>query len=181
MNIRDTDLDEVKIIEYEKSYDNRGCSFPVFTKRDLEQAGIFFDYVEEKLYCPTKAGTLYGIHFQNNPKAQSKLLYCMQGRGLDYAIDLRKGSSTYLRWTCIELSAENRRQIYIPKGFGHVFLSMEDATQVVMRIDEYFDPAYSRQIAWNDPSIGIPYPIHTPILAPHDVHAPRFKNSDINL
>jgi dTDP-4-dehydrorhamnose 3,5-epimerase len=137
--------------------------------------------VEERVYYSEKAGTLYGIHFQNNPKAQAKLLYCIKGRGIDYAVDLRKNSSTYLQWVSVELSADNRKQIYIPKGFGHVFISLEDNSKNVMRYDEPFDSRYSRQIAYNDPEIRIKYPISNPILAPHDIDAPLLANSDLNL
>lgn len=112
---------------------------------------------------------------------QAKLLYCIEGSGLDYAIDLRKESSTYLKWVSVKLSSENRRQIFIPKGFGHAFLSLEDKTKVVMRIDNYFDSKYSRQIAWNDPMIGINFPISNSILAQHDIVAPKLADSDINL
>lgn len=181
MKIHKTDIDEVKIFEYEEKHDNRGSSYSICSKRELEQMGIFFDYVEENVYYSKKAGTLYGIHFQNNPKAQSKLLYCIQGKGMDYAVDLRKDSPTYLKWISVELSAVNRKQIYIPTGFGHVFLSLEDNTKVVMRIDEYFDSRYSRQIAWDDKSIGIEYPITSPILAPHDMNAPLLKECDLSL
>jgi dTDP-4-dehydrorhamnose 3,5-epimerase len=181
MKIESTKLKEVKVIEYEQKYDNRGLSYSIYSKKELEQEGIHFDYVEERVYVSEKAGTLYGIHFQNNPRAQAKLLYCTQGRGIDYAVDLRKTSSTYLQWISVEISADNRKQIYIPKGFGHVFISMEDNTKNVMRYDEPFDYCYSRQIAYNDPEIKIEYPVRNPILATHDVNAPLLADSDLNL
>lgn len=181
MRVENTGLHEVKIIEYERKTDNRGFSCPTYRKNDLAEAGIAFDYTEEIEYFSEKAGTLYGIHFQNAPRAQAKLLYCTQGRGIDYAIDLRNGSPTFLKWIGVELSADNRKQIYIPQGFGHAFLSLQDHTKNVMRIDEPFDPRYSRQIAYNDPDIAIPYPIDAPILASHDIHAPLLADSDVNL
>lgn len=97
MKITDTSLQEVKIIEYEAKSDNRGFSYPVYNKEDLREAGIFVEFSEERIYVSQKADTLYGIHFQNDPKAQAKLLYCIEGRGIDYAIDLRNDSPTYLR------------------------------------------------------------------------------------
>ena len=99
--------------------------------------------------------------------------------GLDYAVDLRPGSSTYLQWVCVELSAENRRQILIPKGFGHAFLALEDNTRNVMRFDEPFDARYARQVKWNDPRIGIDSPIRQSILAPHDVAAKTLDETDV--
>jgi dTDP-4-dehydrorhamnose 3,5-epimerase len=181
MIVESTKLEEVKVIEYEQKCDNRGHSYSIYHKSDLEQAGIYFEYVEERVYVSEKAGTLYGIHFQNNPQAQAKLLYCIQGRGIDYAVDLRKTSSTYLQWIAVELSADNRKQIYIPKGFGHAFVSLVDNTKNVMRFDEPFDRRYSRQIAYNDPTINIKYPLDRLILAPHDVNAPLLANCDLNL
>lgn len=181
MKVECTKLKEVKVIEYEQKYSNRGFSYSIYCRKELEQAGINFEYVEERVYFSEKAGTLYGIHFQNNPKAQAKLLYCIEGSGIDYAIDLRKKSSTYLQWVGVELSADNRKQIYIPKGFGHVFISLQDNTKNVMRYDEPFDDRYSRQIAYNDPEIGIEYPVDNPILAPHDINAPLLADSVLNL
>jgi dTDP-4-dehydrorhamnose 3,5-epimerase len=181
LKVTPTDLSEVLMLEYEKHYESRGCSYSNFSKQELNDAGIKMDFVEETVYCPEKAGTLYGIHFQNNPMAQAKLLYCTRGRGLDYAIDLRKASKTYKRWVCVELSSENRTQIYIPKGFGHAFLSLEDNTNVVMRIDNCFHPKYRSGIAWNDPDLNITFPITKPILAQHDIEAPCLKDSDCNL
>ena len=181
MNVTETNLKGVLILTYDEKYDNRGYKYNNFSKDELAQHGIIFDCVEETMYCPEKAGTLYGIHFQNNPAPQSKILYCIKGRGLDYAIDLRKDSPTYLEWASVELSEKNHKQIYIPKGFGHVFLSLEDDTKVVMRIDEYFNHNYSRQIAWDDEQINIQYPVENPILAWHDVIAPKLFESDLNL
>lgn len=181
MKIYSTCLSEIKIIEYDKKIDNRGFSHSVYNKVEMEKAGIYFEYSEEKIYYSQKAGTLYGIHFQNNPKAQAKLLYCIQGSGIDYAIDLRKDSATYLKWISVELSTENRKQIYIPKDFGHAFISLEDNTRNVMRFDEPFDSRYARQIAYNDPAIGIEYPINNPILAAHDINAKFLVASDLDL
>lgn len=181
VKVTQTDLPEVLILEYEKYPEIRGYSYTNFSKRELNEAGIETDFVEENVYCPKKAGTLYGIHFQNNPMAQAKLLYCTKGRGLDFAIDLRKDSKTYKQWICVELSADNRKQIYIPRGFGHAFLSLHDNTSVVMKIDNYFDQKYRRGIAWNDPELSIAFPIDKPILAQHDIDAPFLKDSDCNL
>ncbi len=181
LEVSKTALEGVFILDYTSRLDNRGMAYTTFSKRQLKEAGIDVDFVESNVYCSNKVGTLYGIHFQNHPVAQSKLLYCIEGKGIDYTVDLRKQSRTYLKWISVELSKANRRQILIPKGFGHVFLSLEDNTKVVMHIDEYFTKDYSRQIAWNDPQIGIEYPNSTPILAPHDIHAPLLKDSDCNL
>jgi len=170
-----TALPEVLILEYEKQFEIRGCSYSNFSRRELDELGINTDFIEENVYSPKKAGTLYGIHFQNNPMAQTKLLYCTKGSGLDFAIDLRKDSKTYKRWVCVELSSDNRKQIYIPKGFGHAFLSLEDNT------NNYFKQKYSRGIARNDPDLNITFPINKPILSLHDIEAPFLRDSDCNM
>jgi dTDP-4-dehydrorhamnose 3,5-epimerase len=180
LRVTQTALSEVLILEYDNHLELRGNTYANFSKRELDSLGIRDDFAEENVYCPQKAGTLYGIHYQNNPMAQVKLLYCTKGRGLDFAVDLRKNSKTYKQWICVELSSENRKQIYIPKGFGHAFLSLEDNTHVVMKIDNYFQPEYRRGIAWNDPELNIAFPVDNPILAQHDIEAPFLKDSDCN-
>ncbi len=175
------DLKEVKVLEYGINEDNRGISYKLFSKDELASVGIFTEFLEEILYCPAKKGTLYGIHFQNYPKAQSKLLFCTKGRGIDFAVDLRHNSDTYKKWVSVELTPQNRKQIYIPVGFGHAFLSLEDDTHIVMRIDNYFDSELSRSITYADKELNIEFDIIDPILSERDKYAPSFKNCDCNL
>ncbi len=175
-----TELKEVLILEYEPRDDKRGTVYKNFSKKDLEEVGITTEFVEEYLYCPTKKGTLYGIHFQNKPKAQTKLVSCTKGRGLDFAVDLRRNSKTYKKWVCVELNPENKRQIYIPKGFGHAFLTLEDNTNIIYRIDEYSDPNLQRAISYKDDVLNIPFNIENPILSLQDITAPYLKDSDCN-
>jgi dTDP-4-dehydrorhamnose 3,5-epimerase len=174
-------IEDTWVLEYAIKEDNRGISYRYSSKEDLEQSGIFTDFVEEILYCPTLKGTLYGIHFQNHPLAQTKLLFCTKGRGLDYAVDLRKDSKTYKKWVCVELSPENRKQMYIPAGFGHAFLSLEDDTHVVIKIDNYFDPILQRAITYNDAELKIDFKVSDPILSEQDQKAPSLKDCDCNL
>lgn len=181
IKITKLDLPEILVLEYDIDKDNRGAAYKNFSKKELQSIGINVEFVEESVYCPVKKGTLYGVHFHNNPKPQTKLLYCTKGRGLDFAVDLRHKSATYKRWVCVELSPENRKQIFIPAGFGHAFLSLEDNTNVVMRIDEYFDPKYRRGIAYNDPELNIKFPVKNPILSDADCISPLLKDSDCNL
>lgn len=181
LKVTQLELKEILVLEYETKVDNRGMSYRTFSRQELEGVGISTEFIEETLYCPIKKGTLYGIHFQNHPKAQTKLLYCIKGRGLDFAVDLRHDSKTYKKWVCVELSKENRKQIYIPVGFGHAFLSLEDDTNVVMRIDNYFDSNLMRAIAFNDVDLNIDFKILNPILSEMDSSAPDLANCDCNL
>ena len=181
MKKESTALPEVKVLCYDLKTDNRGYSHPVYVRSALLNGGIDFDYCEERIYFSAAAGTLYGIHFQNAPCAQAKLIYCISGCGIDYAVDLRRDSPNYRKWVGIEISEENRKQIYIPKGFGHAFLSLVPNTRNVMRFDVPFDNRYLRRIAYNDPTIGIAYPVSRPVLAPHDIAASLLDDSDANL
>ena len=181
MKMIHTELPEVLILEYDLMMDKRGEKHSVYREKELEEAGIQFHMVSEMTYYPKKTGTLYGIHFQNNPKPQAKIMSCEQGAGIDYSVDLRKSSPNYKKWVGIPLEANPRRQIYIPEGFGHVFLSLEEDTIVHMKINQEFDDRYSRQIAWNDPEIAIDYPIRPQVLALYDMVAPALAESDCNL
>ena len=181
LNITPLAIKDVLLLEYTVKEDNRGISQRMFSKAVLEQAGIITEFVEDILYCPAKKGTLYGIHFQNHPKAQTKLLYCLKGRGLDFAVDLRHQSPTYKQWVCTELSSDKRTQIYIPPGFGHAFVSLEDETKVMISIDQYFDIELQRAIWYADPELGLDVPFAHPILSPQDINAPLFRESDCNL
>ena len=174
-------IEDVCVLEYDLQEDPRGISYRYSSKQALETAGICTEFVEEILYCPRNQGTLYGIHFQNHPKAQTKLLFCTKGKGLDFAVDLRKNSRTYKKWVSVELSLENRKQVYIPAGFGHAFLSLEDDTQVVMKIDNYFDPGLLRAISYTDSELAIDFQVEDPILSEQDRQAPSLRDSDCNL
>jgi dTDP-4-dehydrorhamnose 3,5-epimerase len=174
-------LEEVLLLEVETHEDNRGMFYRNFSQRDLDTIGITKPFVEERLYRISKAETLYGIHFQNKPKPQAKLLYCTKGWGLDFAIDLRKDSETYKQWVCVELSEDDQKQIYVPAGFGHAFLAMADDTRLVFRIDEYFDPDLSRSISYKDEEIGLKIDLDNPILSTQDAQAPFLRDSDCNL
>lgn len=108
-------------------------------------------------------------------------MFCTKGRGLDFAVDLRSNSKTYKKWVCVELDSKSRKQVYIPAGFGHAFLSLEDDTHVVMRIDNYFDQDLSRTISYADSELIINFNVSNPILADYDKNAPSLKNSNCNL
>lgn len=160
---------------------NRAISQRSFSKKELNEAGIKTKFVEEILYSIKKKDTLYGVHFQNHPKVQTKLLYCTKGRGLDFAIDLRHDSKTFKKWICVELNPKNGKQIYIPAGFGHAFLSLEDDTHLVMSIDNYFDSTLSKAISYNDVELNIDFNVLNPILSENDRNAPTLRECDCNL
>ena len=181
MKVSQTDLNEVLVLEYEANTDNRGTSSHVSSKRELEEAGILTDFVEETSYQILKSGTIYGIHFQNNPQAQTKLLFCTKGRVLDFAVDLRRASGTFREWVCVELSPENRKQLYIPAGFGHALLTLEECSIVNMKIDKYFHPSLSASVSYSDTGLHIDFGIADPVLSESDANAPTLLESGCNL
>ena len=181
MRIIETELPGVAVIDFGLLRDNRGPKRTVYSAAQLSEAGMGFPVATEYAYYPEKAGTLYGIHFQNNPKPQAKQICCTRGRLVDYVVDLRRASPDYCRWTAVELAADEGRWLHIPAGFGHAILTLEDDTALRMRVDVDFDPDCRRGVAWNDPQIGIRYAVARPILAPHDAAAPLLADCDINL
>ena len=181
LKIMNLKLPEVLLLEYPINQDSRSLFHITFSKELLHQAGIENEFIEEITYHPMKKNTFYGIHFQNHPKAQAKLLYCTKGRILDIAVDLRKSSSTYKKWVSVELNADNKKHLYIPAGFGHAALTLEDDSTIVMRIDNHFDSFLSKAIQYNDPALALSLDVTNPILSAQDINAPLLKDCDVNL
>ncbi|MCX8084255.1 MAG: dTDP-4-dehydrorhamnose reductase [Calditerrivibrio sp.] len=180
MKVLDTKLRGVKIIETEYYGDNRGWFTESYNKERFLQHGIAVDFVQDNHSFSAHKGVLRGIHFQNNPKAQSKLVRCIRGRILDVVVDLRKGSNTYKQWISVELSDENRRQIFIPKGFGHGFVALTDNVEIQYKVDEYYSKEYDRTIRYDDPEINVQWGTKDPILSDKDKNAPFLRDSDLN-
>jgi len=180
MKVTNTKLDGVLIIEPVYHQDYRGYYSEVYSKKTLEQLGIFNTFVQDNHSYTIKKDTIRAIHFQNNPKSQCKLVRCTNGRVLDVVVDLRQDSPTYKQWISVELSKENKKQVYIPHGFGHGFLTLCDDCEVLYKVDQYYDPTLDRAIAWNDPQINILWQVKDPIISLKDSNAPTLKDSDVN-
>lgn len=180
MKIIPTELPGVYIIEPKVFEDERGWFMETYSYKIFQELGISVVFVQDNHSYSRKKYTLRGIHFQNNPMAQSKLVRCTRGRILDVAIDLRKGSPTYKKWIAVELSDENKRMMFIPKGFGHAFLTLVNDVEVQYKVDEYYSKEYDRTIRWDDPEIAIDWPVKEPILSEKDKNAPFLKDSDCN-
>lgn len=125
-------------------------------------------------------GTLRGLHFQSNPKAQAKLIGCTKGVILDVAVDIRKGSPIYKQWIAVELTAENHKQLLIPRGFAHGFVTLTDDVEVQYKVDEYYAPECDRSIRFDDPELGVDWGVAELILSEKDLKAPPLKDSDYN-
>lgn len=180
LKITDTNFKGLKIIETDLHCDNRGWFTESYTKNRFVENGVDVEFVQDNQSYSAKKGTLRGIHFQNNQKAQTKIIRCTRGAIIDTVVDLRKGSDTYKKWFSIELSAENRKQLLIPKGFGHAFLTITDDVEVQYKVDEYYSKEHDRSIRFDDPEIGIEWGIEDPILSEKDLNAPLLKDSDVN-
>lgn len=136
--------------------DNRGYFMETYNQKDMEEAGLTMKFVQDNQSCSAK-GVLRGLHFQKE-YPQGKLVRAISGSVFDVAVDLRKGSETYGKWFGVELSAENKKQFYIPEGFAHGFLVLSDCAEFCYKCTEFYHPEDEGGIAWDDPTIGIEWP-----------------------
>ena len=144
----------------------------------MKELGIDSVFVQDTHSFTELKGTIRGLHFQNGAAAQAKLVRVLSGAVLDVAVDLRKGSPHYLKWVAVELSAENKRMLYIPRGFAHGFLTRKDNTEFLYKVDNAYSPENDRSIRFDDPQIGVDWGIKTPILSDKDRNAPLLNDSD---
>jgi dTDP-4-dehydrorhamnose 3,5-epimerase len=181
MNIIDTFLPGVKVIVPKVFGDHRGWFMETYSEALFENAGINLKFVQDNQSFSATKGTLRGLHYQLNPKAQTKLVRCTKGAIFDVAVDIQKGSLTFGKWFGIELSAENKKQLLIPKGFAHGFMTITNDVEVQYKVDELYAPEFERGIIWNDPAIGIKWPFDiTPVLSAKDEKAPLLSEADKN-
>jgi dTDP-4-dehydrorhamnose 3,5-epimerase len=139
--------------------DSRGWFSETYSERAFAEYGVTCRFVQDNQSYSARRGTIRGLHFQVPPKAQAKLVRVMRGRILDVAVDLRRGSPTYGGFVASELSAENGRQLYVPVGFAHGFCTLDDDVDVVYKVSDFYGPECDGGIRWDDPSIGIPWPV----------------------
>lgn len=175
MHVTKTELNDVYIIEPCVFGDQRGWFMESYSKMKLAEAGIECDFVQDNQSFSAHKGTLRGLHFQLNPKAQAKIVRCTQGAILDVAVDIRKGSPMYKKWVAVELSAGNKKQLFIPRGFAHGFVTLTDNVEVQYKSDNYYAPDYEGTIIYNDPEIGVEWGDGDFILSEKDKNAPRLK------
>lgn len=149
----------VRLIKTKRFGDDRGWFSETYSEARLAAEGIHQRFVQDNQSCSTFVGTVRGLHFQRPPHAQAKLVRCIRGRIIDYAVDLRKGSPTYGQYVSAELTAENGWQLYVPVGFGHGFVTLEPDTEVAYKVTDIYAPDCDGGIVWNDESIGIDWPL----------------------
>jgi dTDP-4-dehydrorhamnose 3,5-epimerase len=178
MNIKKTFFKGVYILEPDVFQDNRGFFIESYNKSLLIQEGIDIDFIQDNHSFSKNAGVLRGLHYQLNPKAQTKLVRVCTGAIFDVVVDIRKNSDTFGHWISVILSEENKRQILVPKGFAHGFCTLVPNTHVIYKVDEYYHGEHDRGVLWKDPVIGIDWPVATPILSEKDSKLPLLRNID---
>jgi dTDP-4-dehydrorhamnose 3,5-epimerase len=168
ITVTETRLPGVLIVEPKVFGDERGFFVETFRDDEYAAAGIAGPFVQDN-HSRSRKGVLRGIHYQEPP--QGKLLRCTAGSLLDVAVDLRLGSPHFGEWVAVELSASNFKQLWVPAGFGHAFLALDDVTELQYRCTEYYAPAAEGAVRWDDPEIGIEWPISEPTLSARDAAA----------
>jgi dTDP-4-dehydrorhamnose 3,5-epimerase len=159
--------------------DDRGFFMETYKASEFKENGIDYDFVQDN-HSRSQKGVLRGLHYQLKPMEQGKLVRCVRGRIWDVAVDIRKGSPWYGRWVAVELSEENKLMLWVPPGFAHGFVALEDNTEVIYKVTNEYAPELGRGILWNDPDLGIEWPIKKPILSEKDKNQPLFKEAENN-
>ena len=174
MQIETTPLTGVLILTPARFGDTRGFFSESWNRARMAEAGINIDFVQDNHSLSSKAGTVRGLHFQTPPHAQAKLVRCGRGALFDVAVDIRAGSPTYGQWFGTELSAENGRQLLVPVGFAHGFVTLTENTEIIYKCSDYYAPDCDRAIAHDDPDIGINWGVSRAkrILSEKDAAAP---------
>jgi len=154
--------------------DERGFFLESYKESEFMQGGIPCRFVQDNHSLSTK-NVLRGLHFQRQPRAQGKLVRIIQGKVWDVVVDLRKGSPTYLRWLGIEISEENNRMLFIPPGFAHGFVALSESAHLLYKCTEEYDPVLDAGIRWNDPDVGVKWPVRNPIVSDKDKSLPFLR------
>jgi dTDP-4-dehydrorhamnose 3,5-epimerase len=177
VKITETNLAGVLIVEPRVHGDDRGFFFETYHADRYAEAGLKWPFVQDN-YSRSVKGTLRGLHFQH-PKAQGKLVQVFAGSVFDVVVDIRRRSPTFGRWLGLELSEENRRQLWIPPGFAHGFCVTSPIADLVYKCTEFYAPETEHAIAWNDPELKIDWPLSHPLLSAKDAAAPRLSEASV--
>jgi dTDP-4-dehydrorhamnose 3,5-epimerase len=177
VNVIQTELPGVLLLEPKRFGDDRGFFMEMFHAKRYADAGITGPFVQDNFSRSAK-GILRGLHFQE-PNPQGKLVQVLAGAVYDVAVDVRRGSPTFGKWVGVELSADNRRQLWVPAGFAHGFCVLSESADFHYKCTDVYSPTTERGIAWNDPDLGIPWPVTSPLLSPKDSAAPRLKDAPV--
>jgi len=170
-----TAIEGARLIEPERMSDARGFFARTFCSREFEENGLNPKLVQCSASFNHTAGTLRGMHFQRAPFEEAKLVRCTMGALFDVIVDLRPASPTFRKWLGTELTAENRKALYIPEGCAHGFLTLSDLTEIFYQMSEFWSPDHGGGVRWNDPAFGIEWPERPLVISPRDAGYPDFK------
>jgi dTDP-4-dehydrorhamnose 3,5-epimerase len=171
------DIPGLVLVEAKAFHDSRGFFMETYKHSEFEANGILEDFVQDN-YSHSLRGALRGLHYQKHPKAQAKLVTVIRGEIFDVAVDIRKGSPAYGKWTGVNLSDNNRRMLYVPAGFAHGFYVTSEEADVVYKVTAEYAPEVDRGIRWDDPDVGIQWPASKPLLSPKDAQLPFLRDAD---
>ena len=174
MLFNETSLPGAYVVELEKRGDDRGFFARAFCRNEFQQAGLQWDFVQVNNSLSKEQGTLRGMHYQLAPHAETKLVRCIRGALWDCILDVRQDSCTFGKWFGETLSAENRKMMYVPKGFAHGLVTLEPDTEVLYLVDAFYAPEYERGIRWNDARFGIRWPILPRVISDKDANSRDF-------
>lgn len=160
--------------------DGRGFFMESYHEQKLQQQGISFHFIQDNQSLSIEACVIRGLHYQLNPKAQTKLVRVLSGAIYDVIVDIRNSSPTFGQWVGVIISEYNQWQLLVPQGFAHGFCTLNPHTQVLYKVDEHYSPKHDRGIRWNDPALGIDWPTSTPVLSNKDKLHPTLKEAEIN-
>lgn len=160
--------------------DNRGFFMESYNQNLFDENQLNYSFIQDNHSLSKDAGVVRGLHYQLNPKAQTKLVRVLSGAIYDVIVDVRKNSPTYGQWMGVILSEHNHRQLLVPKGFAHGFCTLVPDTEVLYKVDDYYSPEHDRGILWNDPELAIDWPLSNPILSEKDQNHPLLKNAELN-
>lgn len=163
-----TPLEGAYVIELEKKEDDRGFFARLFCTKEFENENLEKGFVQVNNSFSSKKGTLRGIHYQLSPKAETKLVRCIKGSLYDVIVDLRPRSTTFMQWYGAELTEENRCMMYVPKGFGHAFITLEDNTEALYMVSEFYSPELERGLRFDDPALKISWPVTPEVISDKD-------------
>lgn len=179
MNIIETKIKDLLIIEPRVFSDDRGYFYESYNLDKFSEKGIATNFVQDN-HSLSVAGVLRGLHFQHNPMAQAKLVRCTKGKLWDITVDVRKNSETYGQWFGLELSEENKKMLYVPEGFLHGFYALTDC-ELQYKCSNVYSPENDGSVLWNDPEIAIDWPLisEKPILSEKDLNAPKLSEANL--
>lgn len=182
MKVIETEIPGVLIVETDVFGDHRGYFTETYSKPKYEKLGITVDFVQDNMSFSAAEGTLRGLHWQNPPYAQSKLVSCTKGKVIDVAVDIRKGSPTFGKWVSCELSGDNHRQFFIPQGFAHGFLTLTPDVEFRYKVDNVYDKASEGSIRYDDPTVAVDWGMllngREPVLSDKDRISPVLEDAN---